>query len=372
MGERVSSYPPKILWLLWLQGWELAPQVALACRRSWESLNPGWTIHSLDAQTLRHFLPPEIVQNILSQPKEVEALSDQIRLELLHRYGGVWADATAMCAEPLDAWLPLAMPNGFFAFSWPAPDRMISTWFLAAEKGSYIVERWRNACWSYWRERSARDNYFWVHNLFSQVYRKDASFHTLWDETPQRPAAHRFHFGPSSAELLACSPPDLEALLRSPPSPVFKLTHKFESTPAPESLFGSLCNFAYRSPPTRRPAKRRLLVGWYGSFAGHGTIGDLQSLESLVSHLVGRGHEVFHASADPISIAGSIRVDWSEFTPEACDAALFVCGPILRNHPETTAFFDRFSAAELVGIGVSLLPESHCNDLASVPRTSGC
>ena len=80
-----------------------------------------------------------------------------------------------------------------------------------------------------------------------------------------------------------------------------------------------------------------------------------------MSHLVGRGHEVFHATADAVAISGAVRVDWRQFTSDACDAVIFVCGPILLNHPETRAFFERFSRSELAGVGVSLLPTGHPN-----------
>ncbi len=259
MDKRKSSYPPKIIWLLWLQGWDDAPAVARACRRSWESRNPHWTIQSLDRRTLAHFLPADIVENILSTPKEAEALSDQIRLELLHRHGGVWADATSVCVAPLDDWLPDVMPYGFFAFARPGPDRMLSTWFLAAEKGSYIVERWRNASLKYWTGRTERDNYFWVHQLFALMYETDSSFHELWEGTPQISAVHRFHFGPNSADLLAPPPADIEDLLRTPPAPVFKLTHKFENQPGLNSLFASLCTYAENAQQSPRPVRDAFL-----------------------------------------------------------------------------------------------------------------
>ena len=260
---RASGYPPKIIWSLWLQGWENAPRVVLASRSSWESRNPGWAVHCLDLRNLAHFLPPDIIERMLSTPKEAEALSDQIRLELLHRYGGVWADATAMCAAPLDEWLAAAMPNGFFAFARPGPTRMLSTWFLAAEKGVYIAERWREASWSYWSDRTTRHSYFWVHELFAKVYEGDPGFRAMWDGTPQISAVHRFHFGPNSTELLDRPPADMEDLLRAPPVPVFKLTHKFDCPPGPEALFTRLCDFAQsrgKAPrPVMRPVRRRIL-----------------------------------------------------------------------------------------------------------------
>ncbi|SMF94188.1 Capsular polysaccharide synthesis protein [Methylomagnum ishizawai] len=236
--------PPRIIWLLWLQGWDQAPEVAWAGRTSWEKRNPGWQVHALDQADMVDFLSSEGSKRIFSTPKQPEAMSDQIRLELLHQHGGVWADATTLCARPLDDWLPQAMPNGFFAFYLPERDRMISSWFLAAEKGAYIVEKWREAAWRYWEGRERRDNYFWAHRLFTELHGLDPRFRALWEGTPRMPSYHRFHFGPRNAQLSQEPPPEIERLLASPPSPVFKLTHKFDTPPGPGSLMERLCAFA--------------------------------------------------------------------------------------------------------------------------------
>ena len=65
--------------------------------------------------------------------------ADLARLDLLARHGGVWADATCFCVRPLDDWLLPCLPSGFFAFDRPGPDRLLSTWFLAAQPGNALV-----------------------------------------------------------------------------------------------------------------------------------------------------------------------------------------------------------------------------------------
>ena len=115
------------------------------------------------------------MNRILSTNAPREALSDLVRLELLHRYGGVWGDATTVCAKPLDGWLNQYARHGFFAFDRPGPDRMISTWFLAAHKGSYIVERWRDAAARYWRDRIERDEIVAGYIIFSSEFTKQTN-----------------------------------------------------------------------------------------------------------------------------------------------------------------------------------------------------
>lgn len=354
---------PRIIWMLWLQGWDRAPPIAQACLRSWQRLNPTWRVQTLTLETLPDFLPEDTVARVLDTPSDaVEALSDRIRIELLARYGGVWADASTLCARPLDQWLPDYLTTDFFAFERPVPERMIASWFLAATKGSYIIEQWRRRTENYWHERRTRGDYFWFHHLFAQGYASDPEWWRQWDRTPKLPAMHTFHFGPNDARLMGPVEQKYIDGLAAPPAWVFKLSHKQDKPIAPGSTMDMLARYGAgdwpNAPqPVGAPTKaKRLLVCWYGSFAGHGTIGDLRSLESAVTHLVGRGHDVSHATADELIIPGAKRVLWDEATAAAFDAVLFVCGPILRTHPHTNALFERFANVTLIGLGVSILP----------------
>ena len=94
---------PKVVWMLWLQGWHEAPEIVRACRRSWEALSPRWIVAPLSEKTaLRALCGSKFIEAISDKGLQPEALSDCIRIELLRRYGGVWADATTYCLKPLD------------------------------------------------------------------------------------------------------------------------------------------------------------------------------------------------------------------------------------------------------------------------------
>ena len=357
---------PKIIWTLWLDGWEQAPAMVRACLHSWRRLNPAWTVHALTRDNLAQFLPAETLKQVFTTPKdEVEALSDRIRIELLATYGGVWVDATTVCAKPLDTWLPDAVTSGFFAFERPGQDRALASWFLAAEKGSYLIEEWRRRTHAFWfgRLRRGDDNYFWFHQLFAEALIGDPAFRRVWEFTPKLPANHPFHFSPNSGSLMGPMSPFYAEGLADPPSPVFKLSRKQEKPLVQESVADALCQFAEGIWPTAPPSieravpePRRLLVTWYGSFKGHGTVGDLRSLESTVTHLVGTGHQLFHATASEMEFPGATRVQWQDASPEHFDGVIFVCGPILKFHRETNALFTRFVDRPSLALGVSLLP----------------
>lgn len=372
--QQVTGQPttqlPKIIWMLWLQGWDQAPDVAVASRQSWIQRNPDWIVHCLDRDSLPSFLPVDSLERIYRCEKPVEALSDQVRLELLNLYGGVWADATTICAQPLAGWLLQAMPLGFFAFSQPREGRLLSSWFLAAEKGNALIQRWHQSVIAYWHNRQERHDYFWLHILFEHLCADDEIARRIWDGTPKLPARTRFHFAPDSKKLFlpATQTGYSNSDLIHPPVPVFKLTHKFGSPPQRDSLFQRILTFATKDENLSEPfvvaktySPLRILVGWYGSFKNHGTIGDLLAVIALVSHLVGRGHQVVHSSASPLDIAGAEQIEWQASNPESFDVVIFSCGPILKQHKQTTSFFEHFTGCFTIGIGVSLLPDGDPN-----------
>lgn len=379
---RAEAPLPRVIWQLWLQGWDVAPEIVRACAETWRRRNPGWTVRRLDARSLAGVLPDGDLAVVAGTSPEPEAFSDLVRLALLARYGGVWVDATTYCLEPLDAWLPGRMASGFFAFARPAPDRLLSSWFLAAAAGSGIVQRWHDAAQEYWAGRAERDHYFWVHRLFAACHDCDPLFRAAWDATPTLPADASHRFIPYETRL--AEPPTAadRAFLAAPDTPVLKLTHK---RPPPEAPPGSaarvLCDLAWESgaapavgPSTTAASRGEVLVAWYGSFAGHGTIGDLLSLEAVVARLVAEGWRVAHASAADLDIPGATRVAWDQVDPGRFTAAAFTCGPIIRGHPQTADLFARLRGRPLVGVGVSLFPaghESHVDPFSAVLARQG-
>lgn len=119
---------PRIIWMLWFQGWDRAPYVCRNCKKSFELWNPGWEVRALDEKIL-----PDVLGDYCKQFTAVckannplaplgmswippASAADVLRLFLLQRYGGVWADATILCRKPLDEWIDdaAASADGFF------------------------------------------------------------------------------------------------------------------------------------------------------------------------------------------------------------------------------------------------------------------
>ena len=150
MGKRTSLIPKKI-WMLWYQGVSEAPFIVRSCIDSWIKQNPNWEVIILDSECLNQYvrlnLPEKKVTSL-----SLNHLSDLLRLALLSKYGGVWADATTFCMKPLDDWINDCSTSGFFAFYKPGRDRIMSNWFMVSEKGNPIVLKLKERLTLYWVE----------------------------------------------------------------------------------------------------------------------------------------------------------------------------------------------------------------------------
>eukprot|EP01033_Poteriospumella_lacustris_P011416 gene11417-8124_t len=186
----------KTIFMLWFQGFDEAPEVVQHCRQSWVHYNPTWKIVFLDNDTLPHYLPTTLLTNLLPNRATMlpAHISDVIRVHLLSRYGGVWADATLFCNRPLDDWLHGKIGAGFFAFAKPAPGRPLSNWFLYGSRGNYLLTQWANATATYHAQHPQCDDYFIQHHLFDALYKSDKRFHTMWDAVPKVAVRHGPHY----------------------------------------------------------------------------------------------------------------------------------------------------------------------------------
>lgn len=245
---------PKKIWFLWLQGLDNAPIVVRKCYESWAKRNPGWQVILLDERNLANYI------SIKSRDITSQAFSDISRINLLAKYGGVWVDATCFCNVPLDEWLQPYMKEGFFAFERPAPDRMLSSWFLACYEDNYTIAAYQKIVNSYWdknprltafessgwrrlfrrlQRRSPRVwfrpmvtkvlrvyPYFWFHYLFEILYTKDKDVRRAWGVTPKFSAdiPHNLQFAGLFNPLRHKVKSDIDDKV----SPVYKLTWKYD------------------------------------------------------------------------------------------------------------------------------------------------
>ena len=217
----------KTIWMLWLQGRQSAPLLVQRCIESWEEKNPEWRVDCLDAQSLQRFIDIKSYVDLETQSVIPAHLADIIRVALLNKFGGVWADATTYCNRPLDEWLTFHMDCGFFAFTMmPHDKRPISNWFLASEPGGDIIAACDSSVKKYWARRKKAHHYFWFHREFHRLIHEDRTIRRAWKTASKISAdgPHSvFHAGYDKAKRKVAHKIDWNA-------PLFKLSHRGSDT----------------------------------------------------------------------------------------------------------------------------------------------
>jgi len=210
-SSRFSSVP-KLIWMLWFDGWSKAPELHHRCRETWELFNPDWEVRAVSREDfpklLGDFLPTYDRLRAAMNPLEKfggfwippAAESDLLRLILLGLYGGVWVDSTMLCRRPLDEWLPSAAASGFFAYSPEdiAEELPVMSSFLVSEPGHKVVAAWLRRTVDHWSTPSSKRQdlgFFWLHKLFGQLVgdplvaslglRVEAEIRRAWMEVPK-------------------------------------------------------------------------------------------------------------------------------------------------------------------------------------------
>ncbi|WP_318472700.1 capsular polysaccharide synthesis protein [Photobacterium leiognathi] len=136
-----TEHDNKTIWMYWDTGLTHAPDVVKLSYQSWCQLNPDYKVVLLTNDNLTEYLGFDFnaVFSILSVDLGAAGRSDLLRLYLLNRFGGIWADATTFCIKPLSQWLDIS-DSGFFCFREKhSHDRTLVSWFLAAKQGNPIV-----------------------------------------------------------------------------------------------------------------------------------------------------------------------------------------------------------------------------------------
>ena len=170
---------PKIIWLLWYQGWEHAPWISQNVLKSWKRHNPDWQVILVSKDNLSGFVTIEEKPN-----RSHAAFSDVVRLNLLAKYGGIWADATMLCMEPLNNWVWEALaPCGFWMYHGRDNCKGPASWFILSSNESLLIQDWKTECDKYWKQHDTVD-YFWMDSIFEDKRHNDKQFKTEWEKVP--------------------------------------------------------------------------------------------------------------------------------------------------------------------------------------------
>jgi len=185
----------KNIWMCWFQGEDsnTIPHLNKKCIGRWKQLNPEHIVHVLNIDTIKDYVPEffEIIEN--SPYRTSAAKSDLLRILLLSKYGGVWADASVYPALPLDDFYhKIVNHTQFFTYRFiPRSSydhrRRCETvsWFLCADKPKlFLIEKWKEAFVS--RFQNSKDwPYFTFHETLTDLYDSDSNIKQILNDMIQ-------------------------------------------------------------------------------------------------------------------------------------------------------------------------------------------
>ena len=143
--------------MCWLQGasHKSMPKLNKKCLSRWKLLNRN--INIISRETIPRFVPEyfDIIEN--SPKRSAPAKTDLLRILLLSKFGGVWADASVYPMLPVsDFYDEVVNDTGFFAYrffprgGYRASRKHkgfldISVWFLCSDyPNHYLINTWKD------------------------------------------------------------------------------------------------------------------------------------------------------------------------------------------------------------------------------------
>ena len=191
----------KTIYVYWSQGMDRAPFLVQTCYESWKRFNNDWNIVFIDNSSLDQ-IAPDIkrfqTDSGLRSSLPHQSFSDILRLYLLTKFGGVWADSTTLCLRPLNDWIYAAVrPAGFFLYQRKDHPSGISSWFIASEANNILATAWYNGCVTY-MDNPSDLIYHWVHREFKRLIKSHSELLNIFNKMPKMDAS----LGESSEHLL--------------------------------------------------------------------------------------------------------------------------------------------------------------------------
>lgn len=139
---------PKTIWTYWDS--EDLPEFVSKCIDKWRRLNPDWSVTVLNPKNLKDYIPETDIFKLKfadTKPRQ----SDFVRLHVLPKFGGVWADASVIPTRSWDWVIEEQKKKGsdFIGYyrrgaTTNSEYPVIESWFFACPKGSNFVSKMRD------------------------------------------------------------------------------------------------------------------------------------------------------------------------------------------------------------------------------------
>ena len=187
-AEACSQKHNPVIWTIWLQGMEHAPEVVQKCYASMRKHITDRPIVVITEENFHEYVtfPDYIMEKYQKGIISKVHFADLLRVELLANHGGTWLDGTVFCSDkPFQSYV---LDSELFLFQTLKPGldghcRGVSSWLMTAYSGNSIILLTRALLHEYWRTHNYAVDYFILHNFirmsieaYPQVWNKVVPF----------------------------------------------------------------------------------------------------------------------------------------------------------------------------------------------------
>jgi hypothetical protein len=160
-----------LIWLYWEQGWDQAPRICQYAYESFRENNPECNVICLEKKNLFEYIDYETNKWILDV-KTAAARSDCVRIAILSRYGGFYADAATLCHLNLPNFVKDNCINSLWMYSlhyFKKCDRKAASWFIISPKGDSVSLKLYEELKDYLIRNPNNYPYFIFHYTYNKV-----------------------------------------------------------------------------------------------------------------------------------------------------------------------------------------------------------
>ncbi|WP_074009136.1 capsular polysaccharide synthesis protein [Duodenibacillus massiliensis] len=205
----ITNINQKIVWQMWWQGMHTLPPIARVCIESCsKNCPPGYRHVIITKDNISDFIViPDTIKEKLSRGYiSITHFSDYVRVCLLNKFGGIWADSTVFFRAPPPEFVTSSNLFYFQSPSWFIYNQSIpqnlakgylnlpssvgtihsgSSWFIAAAPQTYTLSYTKKILEKYWEEQNKLIDYFLFHAAISWAITSKSECRAEFDSMPK-------------------------------------------------------------------------------------------------------------------------------------------------------------------------------------------
>lgn len=184
-----SPNQTQYVWVFWWQGGGYAPQIVQKCINSLKQhTNKNIKLVIIDKDNYKDYvnLPEYIINKVNDKIITLTHLSDILRVCLLSKYGGLWADATIFA---IDDKLNGYLSENFFTIkkadkTYHVSGNRWAGYFLKTNPNNYLVTCMRDIFFKYHKDHNMLIHYFLIDHVVNLIYNNNAAVKKMIDDVP--------------------------------------------------------------------------------------------------------------------------------------------------------------------------------------------